>query len=410
MAEEQMRRTEAGMAAIIEDGRQAETMRVLRIVSYLTRTVAAFALCFAGGCSGFFVYPGSTGNGGGSTSTGDYVYIGNSSTSTPNPSLAAFAVGTGTLTAVANSPYTLPFPPTAVVVNPANTILYVAAGTSIYAYQIQSTGILSALNGGAAVATATVAAMDISPDGQWLLALDSTSSAIDEFQINTSTGGLTERTVSYPVSSPHPMAIKIAPNAQYVFAALGNAGDLSFQFNTNTGALSPSTLLSEPSLLNSDNGLAVDPNSTYLYIARSGTGGGLAVYAIGLNGAIGPSSQVTGSPFPTGAGPFSVTLNKAGTDVYVANRTDGTISGFSIGTGATPTLTPLSGSPYGSGAAVNALAIDNSGNYLLAVASGGGPDLSLYSFDSATPGKLDPAASQATGTDPTVAIALAATH
>lgn len=401
MAEERTRRTEAGMAGIIEDSRVGTMVR--RLGCGLITLVAVAALCFASGCSGFFVYPGSTGNGGGGNSTGDYVYVANASTA----NIAGFAVGTGTLSAVPNSPYALPASPTAIVVNPANTLLYVAAGTSIYAYGIQSTGALSALNGGAAVGAATVAAMDISPDGQWLLALDSSTSSIDEFQINTSTGGLTERTISYSVSNTQPMSIKISPNAQYVFAALGTAGDLSFQFNTATGALSSPTLLSAPTSQNSDNALAVDANSAYLYIARSGAGGGLAVYKIGLGGAL---SQVIGSPFTTGGGPFSVALNKAGTDVYVANRTDGTISGFSIGTGTALTLTALSGSPYASGSAVTSLAIDNSGNYLLAAARAGAPDLSLYSFDSASAGKLDLAASSATGADPTIAIAAAATH
>jgi 6-phosphogluconolactonase len=389
------------MAGIIEDGRKVTSVCAGRIVSCLTRAAAAAVLLLASGCSGFFVYPGPSGGGGGST-TGDYVYVANASTA----NIAGFAIGTGTLTAVANSPYALAASPTAVAINPANTILYVAAGTSIYAYGIQTNGVLNALNGGAAVASATVAAMDISPDGLWLLALDSTTSSIDVFQITSGTT-LTERTYSYSVSNPQPMSIKIAPNAQFVFAALGTAGDLSFQFDKNTGALSTATLLSEPTSQNSDNALAVDASSTHLYIARSGAGGGLAVYSIGLGGAL---SQVAASPFTTGAGPFSVALNKAGTDVYVANRTDGTISGFSIGAGTTPTLIALSGSPYGSGSNVTSLGIDKSGNYLLAAASGGSPDLSLYSFDSATAGKLNLAASSATGADPTVAIALAATH
>lgn len=402
MAEERTRRTEAGMAGIIEDGRVGTSVCAGRIVSYLTRAAAAAVLLLASGCSGFFVYPGSTGNGGGGNSTGDYVYVANASTA----NIAGFSVGTGTLTAVANSPYALAASPTAVAINPANTILYVAAGTSIYAYGIEANGVLNVLNGGSPVASATVASMDISPDGLWLVALDSTTSSIDVFQITSSTS-LMERTYSYSVSSPQPMSIKIAPNAQFVFAALGTAGDLSFQFDKNTGALSSATLLSEPTNQNSDNALAVDASSTHLYIARSGAGGGLAVYSIGFGGAL---SQVAASPLTTGRGPFSVALNKAGTDVYVANRTDGTISGFSIGNGTALTLTALSGSPYNSGLNVTSLAIDNGGNYLLAAASGGSPDLSLYSFDSATAGKLNLAASSATGAPPTVAIALAATH
>ena len=365
---------------------------------------AVFALLFTSGCGGFFVYPGSTGSGSGGSTTGDYVYVANAATS----NLAGFAVGTGTLTAVSGSPYTLPISPTALAINPANTILYVAGGTSIYAYSIASTGALSVLNGGSPVAAATVASMDISPDGQWLIGLDKTAGVIDEYQINASTGTLTAHSATYSAAGTIvPTAIKVAPNAQYVFASIGTAGDLAFPFSTSTGTLSTPTQLVPPAGT-SDNALAVDPNTTYLYIARSGTGGGLAVYAIGLGGALG---AVTGSPFAASSQPASeraVILNKAGTDVYIANYTDDAISGFSIGSGAA--LTAISGSPYAAGSLVNALAVDNSGNYLLAAAANGSPDLALYSYDATTAGKLDLSASTATGADPTDAIAIAATH
>src|SRR5439155_10354202 len=101
-------------------------------------------------------------------------------------------------------------------------------------------------------------------------------------------------------------------------------------------------------------------------------------------------------------------LNNAGTAAYVANQGDSTISGYAIST--TGTLTAIAGSPFGSGSFVTALAAEKTGKYLAAAANGGGPDLTLYSFDSTTAGKLNSAASATTGTDPTGAIAIAATH
>ena len=53
---------------------------------------------------------------------------------------------------------------------------------------------------------------------------------------------------------------------------------------------------------------------------------------------------------------------------------------------------------------------DKTGKYLLAAATGGDPDLTMYSFDTAVPGKLDTATSVATGVDPAGAVAIAATH
>jgi hypothetical protein len=59
---------------------------------------------------------------------------------------------------------------------------------------------------------------------------------------------------------------------------------------------------------------------------------------------------------------------------------------------------------------VTSLAVDNSKTYLLAGGNGGSPDLSMYTFDSTSPGKLNLATSTTTGTDPTGVIAVAATH
>ena len=391
--------------AKVAKGTRAASIYRMRALSLL----AVAALILATGCSGFFVYPGSTGSGGGggTSATGDYVYVANSAA----PNLAGFAVGTGTLAPVTGSPYVLAAQPTALAINPANSILYVAAGTGIYAYGIQSTGALTALNGGSAVATGLVAAMDISPDGQWLIALNTVSAgagSIGVYQINSTTGGLTAQATPFSVAgtSPTANAIKVTPNAQFVFAAMGSSGTLVFPFNTTTGVLSAPTPFLPPTGT-SDNAFAVDSTSTYLYIARSGTGGGLVVDKI--NG--GTLAAVAGSPFAASSQPASeksVLLNKAGTAVYIANYKDGTISGFSIGSGGV--LMALAGSPYSAGSQVIALSLDNSGNYLLSAAQGGSPDLSLFSFDTATTGKLDAAASAATGTDPTQPIAIAATH
>jgi len=368
------------------------------------------ALCFATGCGNFWVYPGTL-NSSTTAATGDYVYVANSySTSTSTvESVAGFVVGTGALTPVSGSPYALSFFPTALAVNPANTILFVAGNSLIYAFAIESGGVLSVLNSGSAVGVADVVSMQVSPDGQWLLALDGNGVTVDEFEINSSTGHLTAQTgATYSISgvTAVPSALKIAPNGDYVFLALGTAGDLVFTFNTSTGALASSQelLFTQPSTT-SDNALAVNPASTYLYIARSGTGGGLAVYSIGTGGAL---TAVSGSPFAAGTQPYSVVVNNAGTDVYVANRGDSTISGYSVG--STGTLTALGGSPFTSGSAVTALAVDNSGDYLLAAANGGSPDLTMYSFDATVVGKLDVSTTTATGTDPVGAVAIAATH
>ncbi|GAC1647473.1 MAG: hypothetical protein NVS9B15_06000 [Acidobacteriaceae bacterium] len=372
--------------------------RLLGFVSLACVTLIA-------GCSGFFVYPGSTSSGGGSNSGSGFVYVANAITGT----LSGFAVGTGTLAAVANSPYGLGFQPTSIAINPSNTILYVAGNSQIYAYTIGSAGALTAMNNGAAVAIANVVSMDISPSGQWLFALDANGVSLNEYEINSTTGLLTQLSgaiYSIPKAVVVPREVRIAPNGSFVFAALGTAGDLVFTLNQATGVVAQSQQLTLGSSTTSDNALAVDTSSTYLYVARSGTSGGLAVYTINSNS--GGLNAVAGSPFPAGTQPYSVALNSAGTDVYVANRGDSTISGFNVSAGGV--VSALSGSPYASGTGVTGLATDHSGKYLFAVADGGSPDLTMYSFDSTVVGKLISIQSVKTGVDPTGPVAIVATH
>jgi 6-phosphogluconolactonase (cycloisomerase 2 family) len=373
--------------------------------------MAAVGLTILTGCDGFFppvtpVPPGSTGN---------YAYVANttgttaSGTNSATGTVTGFTIGTGTLTAVPSSPLTLGYQPIAMTVTRDNKFLYVAAEGNINVYTINSDGSLSAPSTGTGVAIVNVVSMAVSPDGQWLVALDGNTlqAQVDVFQINTSTGALaaaSNGTLSIPNAVISPRTVKIAPNGAYIFAALGTGGDAVFTFNTSTGLAIGVHYLTVSSQT-SDNGLAVDNASAYLYIARSGSGGGVRVFAIGSGGTL---NEISGSPFASGGQAYSVVLDNAGKYVYAANRTNGTIYGYSIGTGGA--LTALGGSPYASGLLVLSLGTDSSGDYLLAAANGGNPDLSMYSFDTATPGKLDLATSTATGTDPTGAIAVALTH
>ena len=376
-------------------------MRIgLRVFSVVALSVAPFAIS---GCGNFFIPPSSTSGGGGSTTT-SFAYVANATTST----VSGFALASGSLVGVTNSPYSLPIPPTSLVVNPANTFLYVGSLGALYGYSIASDGSLTALSNGAALAAVGVISLDVSPDGNWLFALDSNGVTVDEFGINTSTGALTpENGANFAVTgsgATSPRMIKVAPNGGLVFAAMGTGGEAVFTFNTLTGVLALSQTL-DGSTVTSDNAITVDGTSSHLYIARSGTGAGIAVYTIGTSGAL---TSISGSPFAAGAGPYSVVINSAGTYLYAANRTDGTISGYAIGT--TGALTALGTSPYASGSLVTALGRDSLGKYIVGAALGGSPDLTMYSFDATSLGQLDSVSTAATGTDPTGATAIAMSH
>lgn len=358
------------------------------------------AVLLLGGCANFFVKPDST-TGGGSSTSSNLVYVANATAQT----VSAYQVSTGALTAVSGSPLALTYVPQSLVVSRANSFLYVSSALAgVYGYSIGSNGALNSLG---QLAGNAVLAMDVSPDGQWLVALDSTAQLLDVFQINTSTGALTllPQTPYFTNSgTPTPKMVRFAPSGAYIFAALGTAGDLVVPFTTSTGATGIPLNLATGSTTSSDNALAVNSTSSTLYIARSGTAAGVAVYTIGANGTL---TAVPGSPFAAGKTPYAVAVDPTDAYVYVANRDDGTLSGYL--TGATTALSPLGSSPYASGALVTSLAIDKSGTYLLAGANGSFPDLTMYSFDATTAGKLDTVAS-VTSTSTAGLVAIATTH
>jgi 6-phosphogluconolactonase (cycloisomerase 2 family) len=348
--------------------------------------------------------PENNNSGGGGSTGANRIYVANATTS----SLSGFTVGTGTLSTISGSPFSLGFVPLDVVVTPNNSFVYVAGPAAIYAYSIASDGSIAAVSGGAAVAAISVSSLAISPDGLWLFGLDSISQVLDEYKINTSTGALTGiAPIPYAPASGTwiPRMVRASPAGNLVFISLGTAGDVVFTLNTTTGAVVNSQTLPPVSATTSDNALAINSAGTYLYIARTGTGAGVAVYTIGAGGAL---NSISGSPFTAGSQPSSLVIDSTGKYLYAANRGDNTISGYSIGTGSA--LTELTGSPYTSGSQVISLSLDKAGTYLLAGALGGSPDLSMYSFDATTAGKLNSVTSAASGTSPAGVIAVAATH
>ncbi len=347
------------------------------------------------GCNGFFYKDTSTGTGTGTgTSASNYVFVANTGANTVT-GLGISA--TGSLAALTGSPISLSTPPTALTVSRANNYLWVGTVSQIFGYSIAADGTLAPLNNGNAIANAFCVDMQTTPDGKWLMVLDGSGASIDLFAIN-SNGTLSPTTgIGFtPTGTVVPKQLRIASTGTFAVAAMGTAGELVFSFNTTTGAFA---LLSQtaPPNLTSDNAIAIDSTGTYLYEARSGNGSGLVVNTIGSNGALTPT---TATVYAAGTQPYAVTLDNAGKYVYVANRADSTITGYSSGVNAA--LTAISGSPFSSGVAVTALGADSTGKWLLAAAYSGAPDLTLYGFDATNLGRLYAVSSSSTGTNASV--------
>jgi 6-phosphogluconolactonase (cycloisomerase 2 family) len=388
-------------------------------------TVVAGLVCMTG-CAGFFP-PLTSGSGSGSGSTtGDYVYVANSFTSTSSGtssaySITGFSIGANALTAISGATETLQFAPQTLAVTPSNSYLYVAGSGVIYGYSINSTtGALTQVltaSSGKALANADMISMVVSPDGNWLLGLDSSPSAvvIDEFAINSTTGLLSLEAGAAQAltggASIVPSNLAISPKGDYLAASVGTGGLVEFSFDTSTGAVTAVGELTASTASSADQAAVFDSTSSTLYVAVSGTNSGVYPYTIGSGGGL---TQVSGAPFSLGtsstAGPASILIDKTGKYLYVGNRTAGSISGYTIGTGGV--LTKLAGSPFTAGTTVTALGYDNSGDYLLSTTSGSSPDLEMFSFDATTVGNLDTSTTALTGngTEPAGAVAMALTH
>jgi len=362
------------------------------------------------GCAGFWQSQYSTSSSSSNSSNGDYVYVANSGSNT----VSAYDISSATLTAISGSPYTLAYTPTSLIVTIPNTYLYVATSAGIYGYSIGSNGALTALENGIALqscgSSGGISSMDVSPDGQWLVELANDAETICIGKINTTTGTLTAGSpITYSVTGAVPTQIKVAPSGAFMFAALGSGGTVVFPFTTSTGVLSTSAQLLNYANSNndSDNALAIDSNTAYVYIARSGaTNPGLWVY--GINSTTGALTSVnqtsTGSAFGIATNPHGVSFNKSGTYIYAGDYTNGLLDGFTAIIGQL-TVTPQS--PYTTGDEPVAIAYDNSATYMVDVCTGGSPAVQLFAYDANNPGRLYAVSSATAGTTP---IALAVTH
>lgn len=370
-----------------------------RNASIASALLAAIVLIETTGCSGFFIPVCQANNncGGGNGTYSSYAYVANATTGT----LAGFPVPTATFTTLTGTTYTLGTTPTALAATPNGAFLYVATlAGSIFLYTIGTNGVLTLGNSGTPVVQALYPTwMTIDPSGNWLFVVSKSSSQVLIFQINTSTGTITQTSQgTIALSSGNPTQVYVTPDNQYVYIGLGPGGTDGFTFNSSTGVVSGKIHL-VPLNGASDNTFAADNNSAYLFVGEAGTG--IRSLAIGTGGGL---TEVTGSPFASQLGPQSIVVDPTNAYVYVANRTANLITGYTLGTGGT--LTPLSTSPFSTGSAPNAMSLDSTGKYLFVVNSGGSPDMQVFSFDTTTAGKLDSVTSVATGTDPTGAVAL----
>jgi 6-phosphogluconolactonase (cycloisomerase 2 family) len=333
--------------------------------------------------------------------------------------IAGYSIVSGTLTALTGSPYGLPAGPHAIAVAPNNSFLYVGTQSGIYLYAIGAGGALKLASTTPVFTDFAAASMQVDATGSWLVEA-SGAGYLYAIPISPSTGLAAGTVQEISLAGIAPRQLAISPDNTNVMVALGGSGTEVIPFAAFSANPLP-TSISAPIAVKSAGGaalsVAVDPHNQLLFIGEtagvSGTNNGV-LRAFLYSSLSGTPAEVTGSPYASGGlTPVSILPTASGAYVYVANATvsnssTGSVAEFALTVSGTAySLTALS-STASTGTSPAGLAEDSTGSVVLLVNSGGGPDLDVYSFDATTPGKLDPALTAATGTDPVGALAIAA--
>ena len=173
---------------------------------------------------------------------------------------------------------------------------------------------------------------------------------------------------------------------RFAFIAGGDGTVTSATVNPSTGLLRNNSFVFAGAP--GGGAIAVDPAGKFVLIGNGGNllnNNTVSVFSISGSGSL---SQVSGSPFATGANPIAVAVHPSGNFLYVANRDAASISAYAIDP-ITGSLTATPGSPFFGGAVGNptedpsALAIDPSGKFLL-VAEAGVASVAVYTINQTT--------------------------
>jgi len=359
-------------------------------------------LALLSGCKDFFTAIINNPSGGSSS----FVYVTNVASSGSGGTLTEYSLTSGVLATLSGSPITLPATPTSIVVAPNNAFLYVGTNLGVYLYTIGSNGGLTEGNNNTIVYQGPTQPISLAVDStnSWLIIANKGSSELDALPISATTGVPTTPTpASVTLSAATPTQLAIAPANNNVFVAMASGGTaaLSFTATKASNPLGTPITISRLKNTSSANAVAVDTTSAYLMIAESDTASSLRLISVS-------SLNKDVADYPVGNGPISILPDLSGAYVYVANSTDGTISGFSFSAGA---LTALANSPFATEKLPQTLVEDSTKTYLMDVGFGANPNLWLYSFDGTSLGTLDVKTTTSTGTaSPSLANALAVTH
>ncbi|HVI09377.1 MAG TPA: beta-propeller fold lactonase family protein [Candidatus Binatia bacterium] len=292
----------------------------------------------------------------------------------------------GVLTEITGSPYAVGDGANSIVLHPSGNFAYVAnpgqQENDISLFDInRNGGYLTEIPPRTTVEPATLPeflAMD--PSGAFLYAADAGTYDISSFSIDSSSGALTPVSGSPFLIGQSPLSIALTPGGNFLYVGIGGVGTRDgfiYGFSVNAGVLT--SIGTFDSGGSNPNALAVDPTSSYLYVANSASNS-VAIYTISSTGLLGP---VSGSPLNDGyTTPNFLILDPAGKFLYVADQGSNNVAAFTITNGLPTALTTSTTSnAYSTEKGPTVLAMDPNGKYLFVGNQGGGAGIQSFSID-----------------------------
>jgi 6-phosphogluconolactonase len=251
---------------------------------------------------------------------------------------------------------------------PAPEFLYATSPGAIVGFKIdQSTGALGSpvtMSGPSQslgmAATITLGRLYVS---------DFTNNKVDGFSINSSTGGLTAVTGSpFSLGGTPPGAGGVSPfgsGGSYLYVTDLNAGTVAaFTDDSPNGALNTVPGSPFPAGDTPVQAVIAGVQNQFLYVSNlNDSAGGISAFTIDVN--TGALTPISGSPYPTGAagsfpGPSALAISGNGQILYVAlvgtTNANNKIAAFNIDTN-TGALTAIPGSPFATGNAPQYMAL-----------------------------------------------------
>jgi 6-phosphogluconolactonase (cycloisomerase 2 family) len=228
--------------------------------------------------------------------------------------------------------------------------------------------------------------MKVYPGGNFLYVSDFDSGSVFAYSIDRSTGRLTTLAGSPFVFQGHtgnggPIAID--PAGKFLFSSNAVGAIVSFNINSQTGVLTPTTA----SAINDNNQpvyLLVDPTGKFLIASNQADSSGRNYSVFSINSTSAVLFEVQGSPFTFGQDtkPQQIALNSSGSVLYAALSNSQQVNALNFDS-TTGTITAIQGAPYPAQSLPSSIVLLPNGQFLYA-GNGGAGSISQYSVNTST--------------------------